>query len=103
MQNTRRGISVGLEVVAHEAVGVFGFRFDIGRRGERFGVLQQADGRFLLGLPAAEAGGVLVMSVGGKTVRSQGNTELPCGRILDGEHRKLKVGVNLNVHCVNCL
>ena len=78
LQNTRRGVSVGLEVVAHEAVGIFGFRFDIGRRGERFGVLQQADGRFLLSLPAAEAGGVLVMSVGGKTVRSQGNTELPC-------------------------
>jgi hypothetical protein len=53
-------------VLAHKAVCVFGFRFDIGRRGERFGVLQQADGRFLLGLPAAEAGGVLVMSVGGK-------------------------------------
>ena len=65
--------------------------------------LQQADGRFLLGLPAAEAGGVLVMSVGGKTVRSQRNTELPCGRILDGDHRKPEVGINLNIHCVNYL
>lgn len=65
--------------------------------------VQQAVGRFLLGLSAAEAGGVLVMGVVGKIVGSQRDTEFAVGGILDGNNFELKIGVNLNIHRVNCL
>ena len=96
-------ISIGFKVIAHKAVRVFGFGFDIGRRGKGSCIPQQADGRLLLGLPAAETGRVLIATACLFFTGGQDDLQLPVRGILDGTDREVEIGFYSNIHCYRCL
>ena len=98
LQNTHQAVSVSLEVIAHKAVGVLGLVLDVGRGSEVSGVLQEAHGGLLLGLPVAEVGGIMVACGGRGIAGRQGDAELSLGRILDGGYRKTEIRFNPNIH-----
>ena len=96
-------ISIGFKVIAHKAVRVFGFGFDISGRGKGSCIPQQADGRLLLGLPAAETGRVLIATACLFFTGGQDNLQLPVRGILDGTDREVEIGFYPNIHCYRCL
>ena len=79
-------------------VRTLGLGLDVGRGDKIPAILQQADGRLLLRLPASEAGGVLVVIVRLFFVGGQCDLEFPVGSILDGADRKAEIGFDSNIH-----
>ena len=90
-------------MAAHEVVRTLGLGLDVGRGDKIPAILQQADGRLLLRLPASEAGGVLVVIVRLFFVGGQCDLEFPVGSILDGADRKIEIGFDSNIYIYRCL